>query len=142
MNPSLPSPESLDRLAAAFATLGRLHLQSPDQETLDQLKELLDEWPLEATGDTQFGLDQIRASFEKGETVAEIRRDHNLLYGVTAGAKVPPYESVHRNQDRLVFDTETLEVRAEYRKLGLQAPKLNQEADVIIGLLVELGRPM
>ena len=134
MNPSLPSPESLDRLAAAFATLGRLHLQSPDQETLDQLKELLDEWPLEATGDTQFGLDQIRASFEKGETVAEIRRDHNLLYGVTAGAKVPPYESVHRNQDRLVFDTETLEVRAEYRKLGLQAPKLNQEPDDHIGL--------
>nr|WP_240161882.1 molecular chaperone TorD family protein [Flaviflexus equikiangi] len=109
-------------------------MQSPDQETLDQLNELLDEWPLEATGDTQFGLDQIRASFEKGETVAEIRRDHNLLYGVTAGAKVPPYESVHRNQDRLVFDTETLEVRAEYRKLGLQAPKLNQEPDDHIGL--------
>lgn len=134
MNPSLPSPESLDRLAAAFATLGRLHLQSPDQETLDQLKGLLDEWPLDAKDDTAFGLDELRKSFDKGETVAEIRRDHNLLYGVTATAKVPPYESVHRNQDRLVFDKETLEVRAEYRKLGLQAPKLNQEPDDHIGL--------
>lgn len=134
MNPSLPSPESLDRLAAAFATLGRLHLQSPDQETLDQLEELLDEWPLDATGDTAFGLDEIRKSFTQKESVADIRRDHNELYGVTAGAKVPPYESVHRNQDRLIFDKETLEVRAEYRKLGLQAPKLHQEPDDHIGL--------
>lgn len=134
MNPSLPSPESLDRLAAAFATLGRLHLQSPDEETLEQLKALLDEWPLETKDDTAFGLDELRKSFEKGETAAEIRRDHNLLYGVTASAKVPPYESVHRNQDQLIFDKETLEVRSEYRKLGLQAPKLNQEPDDHIGL--------
>lgn len=134
MNPSLPSPESLDRLAAAFATLGRLHLQSPDQDTLDQLHALLDEWPLESKDDTAFGLDEMRSSFDKGETVADIRRDHNLLYGVTASAKVPPYESVHRNQDQLIFDKETLEVRADYRKLGLQAPKLNQEPDDHIGL--------
>lgn len=134
MNPSLPSPEFLDRMAATFATLGRLHLQSPDEETLSQLSELLSEWPIEEAGDTAFGLDEIRKSFNEGEPVATIRRDHNLLYGVTAGAKVAPYESVHRNQDGLIFDEETLEVRAEYRKLGLQAPKLNQEPDDHIGL--------
>ncbi|MGO1460003.1 MAG: TorD/DmsD family molecular chaperone [Flaviflexus sp.] len=134
MNPSLPSPEFLDRMAAAFATLGRLHLQSPDQETLDQLAELLDEWPIEDEGDTAFGLKELRASLAEKEEVAQIRRDHNLLYGVTAGAKVPPYESVHRNRDGLIFDEETLQVRSEYRKLGLQAPKLNQEPDDHIGL--------
>nr|WP_241698291.1 molecular chaperone TorD family protein [Flaviflexus huanghaiensis] len=101
---------------------------------MDQLKELLVEWPLEEKDDTAFGLDELRKSFDEGESVSDIRRDHNLLYGVTATAKVPPYESVHRNQDRLVFDKETLEVRAEYRKLGLQAPKLNQEPDDHIGL--------
>lgn len=134
MTSSLPSADKLDRLAAAFATLGRLHLVSPDEETLGQMKELLDEWPLEDEGDTAFGLKEIRASFEEGETVTAIRRDHNLLYGVTANAKVPPFESVHRNEDGLVFDEETLQVRAEYRKLGLQAPKLNREPDDHIGL--------
>ena len=104
MNPSLPSPEFLDRMAAAFATLGRLHLQSPDQETLDQLAKLLDEWPIEDEGDTAFGLKELRASLAEKEEVAQIRRDHNLLYGVTAGAKVPPYESVHRNRDGLIFE--------------------------------------
>lgn len=134
MNPSLPSATALDQIAAAFATLGRLHLMSPDEETLSLMKDLLDEWPFEAEGDTEFGLTELRASFEDKETVVDIRRDHNLLYGVTATAKVPPYESVHRGDDGLVFDEETLQVRAEYRKLGLQAPKLNREPDDHIGL--------
>ena len=63
MNPSLPSPEFLDRMAAAFATLGRLHLRVPrSRQPLDQSAKLLDEWPIEDEGDTAFGLKELRAS--------------------------------------------------------------------------------
>ncbi len=130
----VPTEQQLDSLAAAFATLGRLHLQSPDEETLSEIFNLLDEWPLADDGDTAFGLNELRASREAGEAVADIRRDHNLLYGVTAKAKVPPYESVHRGADGLIFDEDTLAVRAEYKKLGLQAPRLNREPDDHLGL--------
>nr|WP_239539014.1 molecular chaperone TorD family protein [Arcanobacterium pluranimalium] len=57
-----------------------------------------------------------------------------MLYGRTATAKIAPYESVHRGQDRLVFDTQTLEVRSFYRELNLEAPNLNREPDDHIGL--------
>ena len=64
----------------------------------------------------------------------DFRHDHDRLYGDTAAAVVPPYESVHRGLDGLVFDEQTLEVRAAYRGLSLQAPRLNREPDDHIGL--------
>lgn len=134
----------LDALAAAFLTLGRLHLEPPTAETLAQLRELFTEWPLsepEFLGDresplpeTADGLSQWAASFDANETPEAIRRDLDLLYGVTATAKVPPFESVHRGDDHLVFDAETLEVRAEYRSAGFEAPMLNREPDDHVGL--------
>lgn len=133
MHSSLPSPERLDQLAAAFATLGRLHLAAPSPEDLDQIHELRDDWPL-AGGDTDAGLSELAASKEAGEDASVIRRDHNLLYGVLARADIPPYESVHRGTEGLVFDEETLEVRQAYRQLGLRAPHLNKEPDDHIGL--------
>lgn len=128
------STEHLDELAAAFLTLGRLHLQAPSEETLDQLKEMYAEWPLEAVGETEAGLVAWQESFEIGESAETIKDDLNWLYGVAAKAKVPPYESVHRGEDHLIFDADTLDVRAEYKNLGLQAPRLNQEPDDHIGL--------
>ena len=49
----------------------------------------------------------------------------------------PPYESVHRSEEHLIFDLETMQVRAEYASFGLAAPRPNQDPDDHIGL--ELG---
>lgn len=133
MHSSLPSPDRLDRLAAAFATLGRLHLAAPTVEELEQIHQLRGEWPL-AGGDSDAGLAELARSQQDGEDASTIRRDHNLLYGVLAQADVPPYESVHRSTEGIVFDEETLQVREAYRQLGLRAPRLNKEPDDHIGL--------
>ncbi|QOQ39533.1 TorD/DmsD family molecular chaperone [Trueperella pecoris] len=128
--------DRLEALAAAFLTLGRLHLDSPDSATLTQLAGMYLEWPLagpDASAHTAQGLDYWSASFGVGEDAQALRKDLNDLYGRTAAAKVAPFESVHRGEG-LVFDEETLQVRAEYRQLGLQAPRLHKEPDDHIGL--------
>ncbi len=126
--------EGWDALAAAFGTLGRLHREPPDAAMLEGIAGLLDEWPLVDTDEARLGLQRLRRSRELGEDADSIRRDHDRMYGVSATAKVPPYESVHRGVDGLVFDAQTLEVRDAYRALGLRAPLLNREPDDHIGL--------
>lgn len=150
----------LDRYAAVFAVLSALQLSPATDAAVGRVVNALDEWPLtadavatppdpfdaggEAPGArwdtawarraTGYGLTQLRASVERGETAAVRRHDQDLMYGISATAKVPPYESVHRSTDHLVFNLETLEVRAKYRVLDLEAPKLNNEPDDHIGL--------
>ena len=127
--------DQLDAFAAAFTTLGRLQVQPSSAETMVQVVSLLDEWPIPASDElTAAGIAALRASHAAGEDEKDVRRDHDLLYGITANAKVPPFESVHRSVEGLVFNEETLEVRDQYRRLGLQAPKLNREPDDHIGL--------
>lgn len=127
--------DQLDAFAAAFTTLGRLQVQPSSAETMAQVVSLLDEWPIPASDElTAAGIAALRASRAAGEDEKDVRRDHDLLYGITANAKVAPFESVHRSVEGLVFNDETLEVRDQYRRLGLQAPKLNREPDDHIGL--------
>lgn len=128
--------DRIEALAAAFLTLGRLHLDAPDTATLAQLRELYRDWPLAGlgAGETKDGIAAWERSFARPECADELRSDLNDLYGRTATAKVAPYESVHRGNDGLVFDEETLQVRADYRQLGLQAPYLHKEPDDHIGL--------
>lgn len=130
------TPAQLDSFAAAFTVLGNLHLAPADARTMEQVISLIDAWPL-ATGDaagTTEGIALLKESGRAGESAQSVARDQDLLYGITATAKVPPYESVHRSREGLVFERETLDVRARYRELGLQAPHLNREPDDHIGL--------
>ena len=113
--------DQLDAFAAAFTTLGRLQVQPSSAETMAQVVSLLDEWPIPASDElTAAGIAALRASRATGEDEKDVRRDHDLLYGITANAKVAPFESVHRSVEGLVFNDETLEVRDQYRRLGLQ----------------------
>lgn len=126
--------ERWDALAAAFATLGSLHREVPDEARLAAFEELLDEWPLPETDEARLGAERVRRSQELSEGVEAIRSDHDRLYGVSATALVAPYESVHRGIEGLVFDAHTLDVRRAYETLGLSAPKLHREPDDHIGL--------
>lgn len=138
--------EQLDAFATAFAALGKLHRDAPDPPTLAAFRELQEEWPLPETASARGGLAApdnpaadgglaaLRRSAELGEDAEQIADDHNRLYGDSARALVPPYESVHRGIDKLVFDDATIEVRAAYRELGLRAPRLNREPDDHLGL--------
>lgn len=129
--------EQLDAFAAVFSVLSKLQVEPADEETIGQVVGMIDEWPLSggmAGVRTSQGVETLKASRLAEETPETIRRDQDLMYGITASAKVPPFESVHRSDEGLVFEEQTLEVRQQYRALGLQAPRLNREPDDHIGL--------
>ena len=126
----------LDRMAAAFTTLSRVLLAPPDQAVLDQLRdaELLSQWPARPSPDRRDGIAELLASAAAGEDARDVRRDYNRLFVGPERMKAPPYESVHRSEDRLIFEQDTFLVRAAYAEHGLTAPRLNQEPDDHIGL--------
>lgn len=126
--------DRLELHAGVFGVLGRLHRIPPDAALLTELQGLVDAWPIKGPADTDLGLARWRQSFRSGESVERIDRDHDRLYGVSAAAAVSPFESVHREDEPLVFGASTLQVRASYQSLGLRAPAVNREPDDHVGL--------
>lgn len=127
------SAEQLDTFAAVFSVLARIQVQPASEQTLHDVRSMITEWPLAGANEpTAAGMLAILGSSSDKEI--DVLRDQDELYGISAETKVAPFESVHRGIDRLVFDTETMEVRAAYRSMALQAPKMNREPDDHIGL--------
>lgn len=130
--------EMLDAFAAVWTVLSRVLLTSPTQETLDAIRqpEMLADWPLDADQDehTAAGLAALGRSTEDA---ALVKRDYNRLFVGPDKLKAAPWESVHRSEEKLLFEEETLQVRAAYREFGLAAPRLNREPDDHIGLELE-----
>ncbi|MEA5660038.1 MAG: molecular chaperone TorD family protein [Cutibacterium granulosum] len=142
------SNDDLDSYAAVFTTLGSLHCKAPEPTHLTKLLQMIDEWPLIHTpvretksiagpSEEDLGLTMWRHSRDNSESHEEIVVDHDRLYGDSAVALTPPYESVHRNREGLVLGEHTLQVRATYAQLGLAAPNINREPDDHIGLELE-----
>lgn len=131
--------ERLDEFAAAFTALSQLLLSAADADLLARVRdrELLADWPLLRDADCRRGTALLMESATAGEGEALLRRDYNRLFFGPERMKAPPYESVHRSDEHLLFEPVTMEVRASYAAFGLAAPRLNKEPDDHIGL--ELG---
>lgn len=140
---------ALDAFAASFLVLGRLHLSHATTDTRREMYSQLSDWPFwsdssplpeladlhtETHAAHTRGIDLLQRSWESHEDDEAIRMDLDFLYGVSANARVSPFESVHVGQEQLVFDTETIQVRLDYARLGLQAPRLHTEPDDHLGL--------
>ena len=130
-------PDDLEAGAAVLFTLGQLHRASPSQATLDAFVELSQEWPIPVGEHTARALELFALSRSQGETPEQIKTDHNWLYGVSATAKVAPYESVHRGRDHLIFDDDTLRVRAAYKDMGFSVLQYNKIPDDHVGIEME-----
>lgn len=136
---------TLHSYMACWTVLSRLLLRPPTEGDLQAVRDpgLLAVWPLGREGFAK-GLDFLAASAHDGEGVGEVRSDYLALFVGPGHLLAPPYESVQRGEERLVFDAETLQVRAWYSRFGLEAPRLNQEPDDHVGLelefLTHLGR--
>lgn len=139
----------LDAFAASFLVLGRLHLGHATTDTRRDIYSKLSDWPswcepspipeladlhAETREALTRGIDLLQHSWESHEDDQTIRMDQDFLYGVSAHARVSPFESVHVGEEQLVFDTETIQVRMYYSRLGLQAPRLHTEPDDHLGL--------
>jgi putative dimethyl sulfoxide reductase chaperone len=68
------------------------------------------------------------------EAWERLRWDYTRLFIGPGRPLAPPWESVYRNDERLHFSAETLEVRAAYRRHGLAIEGVGHEPDDHIGL--------
>lgn len=123
--------------------LGKLVYAEPDQVWLQSLadEDVFAELPLgEAQPDAQRGLALLQgwAKAQRGamssEAFDDLRVDYTRLLTGAGNLLAPPWESVYFNEERMVFQEQTMQVRAWYHRFGLEAPKYNAEPDDHIGL--------
>jgi TorA maturation chaperone TorD len=116
--------------ALAYRFLATLYLGQPDTAWLESLirDDLLTEFPVPVGNpDMHEGLAKIRTACEglmNGQiTGAQLRADYDQLFVGPDHLPAPPWESVYRTEERLVFDWPAMEVRSEYRAMGLASVK-------------------
>lgn len=142
-NSSIDWKEVLTGEVLVFELLGRLLYGEPDKNWLIRLldEDVFADVPFGAEQqETKIGLELLRAWTEenrKGLTDGsfdDLRVDYTRLFVGVGKVLAPPWESVYFGDDRLLFQEQTLQVRAWYRRLGLEPEKLYQEPDDHIGL--------
>lgn len=129
--------------ALAAGLLGRILYTYPEKNWFQALAdgEVFSESPLgNDQPDVQQGLallqswaQTVRAGMSS-EAFDELRVDYTRL--MLAGDRVlaPPWESVYFSEERLVFQEQTMQVRAWYHRFGVDATNHAQEPDDHIGL--------
>lgn len=125
--------ERLDAFAGAYTLTSRLLLEPPELALLDRIRHpgILDGWPMRDEVSRRGA--RMLLDGADGDAV-ELARDYRALLVGPGDRFLPPYESVYRSREGLVFEEQTLQVRAAYRAFGLVAPALNREPDDHIGL--------
>ncbi|MFW5709500.1 MAG: TorD/DmsD family molecular chaperone [Chloroflexota bacterium] len=107
------------------------------QTILDE--HLFETWPL-STDDpfTRTGLTLLTALTAQARnddaTFDVLEDDYAALFVGPARLKAPPWESVYRSRDHIMFEKQTREVRAFYASYGLQFNRINKEPDDHFGL--------
>ncbi len=133
------TPDQIDRLCATWTVLARLFDKAPDPGSLANMRsaEMLASWPMSPGPRTDEGVGLLLQSAEEVESADQIKDDHFFLVLGPGKTLAPPWESVYRSEEKLLFVEETMHVRQFYRRFGLQAPKLNREPDDHISLELE-----
>ena len=133
----LPQPHELDASAGVCAFLSNVLLRvEAGPVTVQNLDAAtINAWPFAgANADTEAGLAALREAVASPVSDEELEADYRRLFVGPGHMLAPPWESVHRSDEGLTFEAETLGVRAAYAEFGLQAPALNKEPDDHIGL--------
>ena len=127
-----------------FSLLGKILYQIPAQEWLQPLvdNEVFTEAPFaETQPDVLKGLALLekwshayQQDSQSNDLFKELQVDYTNLFTGMRKFPVAPWESVYFSDERLVFQTQTMDVRAWYRRYGLEVQKLHQEPDDHIGL--------
>ncbi|MFO8076871.1 MAG: molecular chaperone TorD family protein [Egibacteraceae bacterium] len=132
-------PTQLVAHSLAYAFLSRVTYEEPGEDLLCALtaEGLPEAWPVcpeePAVVDGLALLHEALRAWGPAD-VAALRRDHRRLFVGPGRVLAPPWESVYRSTDHLVFDVQTAAVRAFYGRFGLQAPNLQREPDDHLGL--------
>lgn len=126
-----------------LGVLSRAIQSDPDREWLESLidKDIFSESPLEGTcPELEEGLSLLHTwsqSVRSGisdEQFGNLQADYSRLLIGPAKPLASPWESVYFNEDHMIFQEQTAQVRAWYRRFNLEPEKLYREPDDHIGL--------
>lgn len=129
--------------ALLFGLLGRALYGDPDKAWLESLisEDVFAEVPFGAQqAEVKSGLECLQgwaAENRMGISEAQFKaltNDQLYLFIGTDKVLAPVWESVYFNENRLVFQEQTLQVREWFSRFGLQIERLNKEPDDHIGL--------
>jgi TorA maturation chaperone TorD len=129
--------------ALAAGLLGKILYGYPEKAWLQSLadEDVFAESPLGGTQpNVQRGLALLQgwAQSTRGgmasEAFDDLRVDYTRLMLGVERVLAPPWESVYFNEARLVFQEQTVQVRAWYKRFGVEAANHEQEPDDHIGL--------
>jgi TorA maturation chaperone TorD len=146
-------PETLAGEMVVAGLLGKLWYQFPERSQYDSLlaADVFTEAPFAADQPVvAAGLAQLQAwQGQLGRRLSDdefdpLMADYTRLFVGPGQVLAPPWESVYFNDERLLFQVPTLQVRAWYRRFGLETAGEQTEPDDHIGLelafLAHLGR--
>jgi TorA maturation chaperone TorD len=127
-----------------YRLLARLYREGPGQ---DIIKPLLTEDTLaqlaqgEANEESRKGCRMMDEELKAQENLeayeAKLRQDYTRLFIGPGEIKAPPWESVYRSRERLLFGEETLAVRKFYQSFGVSIKNLYREPDDHLSLELE-----
>lgn len=123
----------------AYDFLSKVFYQPPTLDFIHVLAEddLFSCWTLDsADPEMATGLSILRgccASWHD-EQFDALKSDYARLFVGPDHLLAPPWESVYRSPERILFDQTTLDVRRHYQQYGMPIPKLQSEPDDHIGL--------
>ncbi len=123
----------------AYGFLSKALYAPPSAKLLNTLasENLFAEWPLPAEQtETQQGLELLRAYCAgwNESQLGALTEDYSRLFVGPDRLPAPPWESVYRSPDHLLFDVATIQVRELYQQYGVKAPNQNNEPDDHVGL--------
>lgn len=126
---------------AVYGLLGRLY-QEPLTPTLhDWLKSErpFSDFPVTFEDGAVEHLQQVDGASQE-VAYDDLRQDYIQLYIGPGNMKVPPWESVYRNEDRSLFDSHTLQVRQTYARHGMEFVKKNKTPEDHLAIELEFMR--
>lgn len=126
-----------------LGVLSKAIQNAPDRQWLQTLvdEDVFSESPLDGTcQEIQDGLTLLQSWSETNrggisdEQYLDLQTDYARLIIGPAQPLAPPWESVYFNEDHMIFQEQTVQVRNWYRRFGLEPEKLHQEPDDHVGL--------
>jgi len=126
-----------------FGVLGKALQGNPDRQWLQSLieQDIFSESPLDGTcPELESGLIHLQSWSRENrdglsdEQFMQLQADYTRLFVGPGNISTPCWESVYFNEDRMVFQVQTIQVRQWYRRFGLEPEKLHNEPDDHIGL--------
>lgn len=126
-----------------FGLLSKALYSEPDEDWLHALADgdVFAESPFgNHQPDTAAGLTLLRRwsthwhTGAAAELLKDVQADYVRLFVGPGKMLAAPWESIYFNTERLLFQQQTVQVRAWYRRYGLEAANLHKEPDDHIGL--------